>query len=323
MNKLPVFATFRNAVKFVFTNLITIARLTWFPLLVLAAAQYFIQQQIMTMQLAAIDSAGPGVSLDDALAAAQGVAPLSLLLTAISILAISIVAVALHRIILFNDKKPGTYILFSFGQAERTYALMALLYAFGVAAIFFVIMLFAVSVLMPGIGGAGDIVTRMINGTLDPSVIQASAMFGLIMALAAILVIAIVARLMVLPAAVVATGKLAVAETLALTRGNAWRIIGLWLVTMFAIFAVLMIVATLFLPPIIKNAWLPVMRDPGFDLNAVLKPTLHWRLDHLLEMTALNYCVTILGTALGVGLVSYAYKALKGVPADQPLPGSS
>lgn len=324
MNPLPVFATFRNAVKFVFANILTIVRLAWLPLLVLAAAQYFIQMQIMRAQIAALGAAGPGISLDEALSAAQSVAPLSLLLTALSILAVSIVAVALHRVILFDDRKPGTYILFSFGPAERTYALMAVLYAFGVAAIFLVIMWVATAILLPAAGSAGDLVIRMINGTLDPNALKDSALFGLVMALAAILVVIVVARLMVLPAAVVATGRLAVSESLALTRGNVWRIVGLWFVTMFAILVALMIVASLFLPPVIKNAWLPIMRDSGFALDAAgMRSMLNWKLDHLLELTALNYCVTILGTALGVGLVSYSYKALKGVPAGKPLPSSS
>lgn len=318
MNHLPVFATFRNAVKFVFTNLITIVRLTWFPLLVLAVADYFLKQQIMTMQLVAIESA-PGLALHDALSRAQAVAPLSIVQMIISLLAISISAVALHRIILFNEKKPGTFILFSFGKTEMTYALMAVLWVVGVACFFTVVTLIALAVLAPEVGNTGDIISRLMEGTIDASMIKAGGLFAVVMGIAGFIVVWALVRLSVLPAAVVATGRLAVAETLALTRGNAWNLIGLFFVTMFSIAIVLMVIASLVLPPEIKNMWLPLLRDTAFDTERMMQTTLSWQLDNLVMITVLDYAVTIFATALGVGLISHAYKALKGVAPDQKL----
>ena len=319
MTHLPVFATFRNAVKFVLANAFTIVRLTWFPLLVLAVATYFLKQQIITMQLAAIESA-PGATLHDALSRAQGAAPLSIVQTIVSLLAISISAVALHRIILFNDRKPGTFILFALGKTEMTYALMAVLWVASIAGFFIAVMLVALSALAPEIGNAGDIVARFMDGTIDASVIRAGGLFAVIMGVAGFLAVWAMVRLSVLPAAVVATGRLAVSETLALTRGNAWNLIGLFFVTMFSLLVVLMIVGSLLLPPAIKDMWLPLLRETAFDPGRMMQTALHWQLDHLAMLTALEYCVMILATALGVGLISHAYKALKGVPADQALP---
>ena len=55
-------------------------------------------------------------------------------------LALSVVAVRVHRIILFNDRRPGEYFAFPFGKTEILYVLM------GAPAFAFFIALFAVLV---------------------------------------------------------------------------------------------------------------------------------------------------------------------------------
>jgi hypothetical protein len=119
LQKLPVFATAARAYRFMLRESETILRLSWFPFLVLSLVEYFANRA----QSAAIRSAMERAD-------AQSTAGLSaILLWQIPVLVgtvtvISMVAVALYRVILFGERQEGRHVYFAFGVTERRFALL-------------------------------------------------------------------------------------------------------------------------------------------------------------------------------------------------------
>src|SRR5260221_10606987 len=107
MASLPVFRTVGAAYRFLVRDFTTLVRLAWFPLLVLAVVQYFAAE-------AALDAVAAGPGGED-----QPIAtPYDLVQWVVQIVVFAIVAVSLHRVILFGDRRPGQYIAFAFGRPE-------------------------------------------------------------------------------------------------------------------------------------------------------------------------------------------------------------
>jgi hypothetical protein len=93
--------------------------LSWFPLLIVAVGQYLVDRAEVNSVISAVQTMNPAV-----LAQTQWLPLFSGLL---SVVAVSIVAVAIHRMILFGDRRPGTYIYFAFGKVEALFIVLPLL----------------------------------------------------------------------------------------------------------------------------------------------------------------------------------------------------
>ena len=121
MHDLPVLATVTAAYRFLAREFGTIVRLSWATLLVVALVQFLIAQTVLADMAAALASGDVGA------AAAIGRHPawLALKMTA-DMVGTAIVAVAIHQLILFGDRKSGQYFHIAFGRRETLFVLLAL-----------------------------------------------------------------------------------------------------------------------------------------------------------------------------------------------------
>ncbi len=113
--KLPVFRTFFRAAGFTIWNGWTIFRLTWFPMSLMFFAS-------IVLPLLYLTSVAKGVELpqlEQSIVFQVSSIVLQLIATASA-------AVAVHRVILFGDRQSGHYFLFAFGRTEVLYLLIAI-----------------------------------------------------------------------------------------------------------------------------------------------------------------------------------------------------
>jgi hypothetical protein len=233
MNKLPVFRVAGRAIGFTLWNSFTIFRLAWLPIVALFAAQIGLSAYIMQIDgetLRALPNPMTvAVIVEKALA-------LNIANLVLQTIALAAVAVSIHRVILFDDRRPGQYFNFAFGKTELLYILMGVLTALLVTAV-----LAAVITPFVLVFSGGDPVGMFKKFADDPeaapkAVIDAMrgggmAVFFVFYIAAYILVIYLSLRLAAWPPAVVATNRISPSEPWQLTRGNVWRLIGAFILT--------------------------------------------------------------------------------------------
>jgi len=283
LQKLPLFDVIGNTYRFLFREWWTILRLSWFPLLIVTVVNFYVGWVTMT-RMGAVFQGAPtdifsGVSQNVTL---SGISAL------VMMLGTAIVAVALHRVILFGDRKPGQYIYFAFGRVEGLFFLLPLV------------------VTVAGIA-------LMLLGIVPFALTSA---FGLqIYVLPVLLFVSVfllVRFCLIFPIAVVEQ-RYDFARAWALSRGNFWRIVGVW----FVGFVLPAFVLQLAIAPLIFVVFGARMAaGPGPDGIANL---LEFQRSLLPIMTAINYVLSIIVGALGVGFLSYSYKALTGHAPDDVL----
>lgn len=233
--KLPVFDTMHDIYAFVFREFGTIVRLSWFPLLLSGIAEYF---------------------------ATQTAAVIASKLLAIAVWAV--IAAALHRVILFGDRQPRTFLNLHFGKVEALFALPPML-------------LFLTLIVLEFLG-----VSLQWHFDGEPAFI-----FFFVMAV----VIFFLGRFcLVFPIAVIER-RFDFARAWALSHGNVWRMIAVWI----------------------------VVTTPPSVIVAALLWLLLTGLTSLLEFVLLTYPTSIVMGALCVGILSYTYKALAGFDPDAVL----
>ncbi len=275
--KIPVVETVTNAYGFLGRDFATIIRLTWFPLLVVAAVR-FASIQFMFPQ--ALPSSGVG-SLQASLLGHFSV--LGVVGGIITLCGSAMAAVALHRVLLFGDRKPGHFIYFEFGRVEAFFALL------------------------PVIGGVIFLAFQLLMLPLMLS--QYAALSFLIVPPAIVLMVVITTRLMVIFPVTVVRRRLAFAEAWGLTRGNFWRINLTMALAFVPILIVFMIVSPIFLGLMMDAARGPA----GPAQNAAVFDALR---KVFIAQAILSYPLSIFFAALGVGLLGNIYKALTGIPPD-------
>jgi hypothetical protein len=148
MHKIPVFATVSRAYGFLLGEIGTILRLVWAPLLGAAAVSYVYGPQVMDAAVRA--QSNPSAAVE--------ALPMQLLLGAVSFVAVIMATVALLRVVIFGDRKPGLFVYLWFGAAEFrlivAYLLLVIAIIAGAIAVGLVFGLLAVlASAMPG-GGA-------------------------------------------------------------------------------------------------------------------------------------------------------------------------
>jgi len=323
MRKLPVFATVGNAVGFAFGNFFMVLRLAWLPfaayIAALAAIGYSMQSTLVE-ELLASDPPNPGVILNhlDELAFLYG----TMLL--LQVIVVSAVAVSIHRVILFGDRKPGQYFVFAFGGTEIMYAIMVALSFLGVLAILSAV-LAPIAYMIVGGDFAGFLAKFSDPKPAMEDFIR-SGKFGFFMggyAVAWLVLIYFALRLAVWPPAVVATGRLALGEAWSLTRGNVLRLLGMFIVLIIVIYLIMIpvgiAVAMLMVPFALHHA--DAMKDVTITGPAAMHEMMREAFTPYLPLfMAVELIFYVFFTGLAVAIVSYAYKALKGVDAREPLP---
>ncbi len=313
MRKLPVFATYGHVARFAFGRFFTVLRLVWLPSVALLAviAAYLVFQFSIMLEMMPSPGApmrpahNPWLRHFDIIIAGQ------VILVVLQLVPMAAAAVALHRVILFGDTKPGVLFNFPFGAAEARYLIMGLLYI--------VIM---IAVLAAVIVPAFYIITDGDLGFFfDPRAAQEHgrpSWFGPFFAAyiaAWLVVLFLFLRLAVWPASVVATGRLSPAEAWSLTRGNVWRLIGLFalcVMTMYAIMIPFAIAWAVYMSNAIAKTGTPPP-TPSAVVEQIFIPAAPF-------IAAFYFLLLVFVTALMTAAVSYAYKALKGYDPRSPIP---
>jgi hypothetical protein len=313
MRQLPVLETYRHAVWFAFSNFFTVLRLSWLPFLALAVAfaglAFAVGMQLPQM-LPGLGTTPvrPTFVFDniDFFLALQIVSGL------VQAIVIAAVAVSIHRVILFGDRKPGVFFNFPFGAGELRYVLMGLLMIGIIVAVMGVI-LGPVALLVTG----GDFVgffEKLASGNVrDVAWSVPPLVLGYLVGW--LILIYVFVRLMIWPAAVVATGRLSPTQPWALTRGNVLNLIVLVILIAITCWAILMpfalawgIVFATVIVPSLPSGDAPNMeafRDQLFFL--------------IPAVVAFYVAIYVFFVGLSIAVVSYAYKALSGHELGAPI----
>jgi hypothetical protein len=279
LHKLPVVETAGRACQFVLRDAGTILRLSWFPLLVVTIVQYF----AMRAQFSAMRSAFESGNVN----ALNTFSPLwhwQIVNAIATFVGTAIVAVALHRVILLGDRKPGRWIHIAFGKVELLFTLLPII---------FLVPVLIAAVLIVGLSAA-----------VLPKSAGVLVFVALVVKWAGLIFIFLRLEL-VLPLAVI-EGRYNFTESWSLTRGNFWRIVGLWLLVLipFALVAALISAAT----------------SPFAGLSAGQPKTIAAIFERfeslLLVQSAFGFVWSVVGGALSVAVLSYSYKALSGIDPD-------
>jgi hypothetical protein len=315
MHRLPVVATYANVMRFAFGRFFTTLRLTWLPILLLLAAiigHVAVQLYSMGLRFDMTGAEPPTLAPGDIsmMFASQ------FALFVLQLIAMSAVAVAIHRVILFGDTKPGVWFNFPFGATEMRFLGMGLMFAMMVIG---VILLIVAPVLL--LISKGDIV-GFFSGFGDKdqmeALIRSGAFFGLMAAYMAgwIVVLFLMVRLAVWPPSIVATGSLSPAEPWRLTRGNFWNLIGLFILTGATIYAIMIPFGIAFASFVAVNlvdaasSGEKIQPEQIFGLMKTAAPF----------AIAFYFLFIVFITGVTVAVLSYAYKALKGIDAKEPVP---
>jgi len=246
--KLPVFETAAAAFLFAWYEFATIVRLSWFPLLVASLAGYFATQRA------------------------------ALIATwLLSIATWAVIAASLHRVILFGDRQPGTWLNLRFGKVEALFALPPLL---GVLLL---------------------VVLEALGVPLEWHVTGGAALVGWgVMAV----VLFFLARFSLIFPIAVMERRFDFAQAWALSEGNVWRMIAVWLIVTMPAYAVVAALESLLLA-VLKFV-------PGAPAAGQFEGS-------LLQLLVLTYPTSIVIGALCVAILSFTYKSLAGFPAEAVL----
>ena len=278
MTKVPVFRTVRAALDFLFDRFGFVFRIAWFPMLVGAGAE--IAAGLTDLQ--AIVGAGRLF--------VGGPAPLTVWRVAgdtVTALCIAMVAVACHRAILFGDLRRGTRLLFMILPMAS-----------------YVLVWTDKAIRGPGVsaGFIGDVSRWPTLWTL-PIAVALAAVFW------------ISTRISVLYPAIVVTNRFALGTAWRLTKGNFWRLTGVYVLGGLALgIAIVLelviggVLASLFVAPLIAKA--------GHTLLGIARLTIVFGV-------LVVYVLMIPAVAFTVALVCHSYKALIGLGPYEMLPLAS
>lgn len=273
MRKVPVIAVVRFSYLFLFREFPTIVRLTWFPLLIAAVVTAVLEYRSIEKKVVAgdfTDQFDPG----------------GLLAAALGIIMYSIVAVALHRVILFNDRQPGRYFvgMRKTNRAERLFI--------GFGAIFF----FAVVAMTVG----GSVFAHQLLNS--PGLI----VLGALIPLAA--VIYLMVRLIPLYPVMVVEERMDFSQAFALSRGNFWRLFAVILSEIIPFALILGALSFFYASNSVESAIEAVRAsdDPMRTLGDI-----HHQLNIMTSLV--SYALSIVSTGIGIPLICYSYKALRNI----------
>jgi hypothetical protein len=248
VRKLPVFDTASTALAFLWLDRWTILRLSWFPMLLATLAE----------RLAHDHAVWVGSKF-------------------LTIVAWAVIAVSLHRVILFADRAPDTWLNIRFGKVEALFAILPAAYLL-------------TFVTLPALG--------------VPTEFHFKGGPAMVMWIVMAVVIFLLARFcLVFPIAVMQR-RVAFAQAWALSHGNVWRMIGVWLV-------LTMLAYTVF--GALEELWFAALKlTPAAMTSEQFEQS-------LLRLAVLDYPFSIVLGALCVGILSFSYKALAGFAPDAVL----
>jgi hypothetical protein len=287
MHPLPVVATTAAAYRLVAREFPAVLRLSWAVLAIVAMLQLFLASSVLGQMAAEL---GRG---NIVMAAAIARDPLWLTLKfGIDAVGTAIVAVAIHELVLFGDRKPGTWVHIAFGRRE---------------ALFTALSLALVAVTVP-------FATIFISPFGDPTI--GFAPFLATVAFVAAMYVAV--RLWPILPIIVVEGRFDLAKAWAMTRGRFWSLAALGVLGLVPI-GVLELIVDAALPPfdsLMDSITGPGARMPYLaEAMAAVRRAQTW----LPLRVLFEFLKWIVYTAVGVALISLSYKALIGRSFDDLL----
>jgi hypothetical protein len=298
MNKLPVFKTVGQVFGFVVERrFFTLLRLIWFPALlsVLAGSGPAIYQ---FQKFGGQEVAPEAVWALFADPIYQGLYALNLV---VSFVLSAVIAVCVHRMIFFGDTRPGTYFYLRFTAEEWRYVLAFILYSLAVT----------IAVALP-IGGHFAVLF-----TQDPELfrrpgpemmqtIVSDPRTWIAYGLGLLFALTMLTRFGLVFPIIVAEGRLSFARSWELTRGNFWRLIGFWIITVILAILLIMLVGMVFLFAMVAMMGAIALGGETVGALGILVFAAP------LVISALVYVVV--GVTLFIAALSFSYKALAGDP---------
>jgi hypothetical protein len=292
MQKIHVSATAGRAYGFLFREFGTILRLSWLPLLLVILVQY---SALIVFEPVEPERTKPGASPFAIFAEIIGlIGPGGMLGLFAGIIGTAIVAVALHRVILFGERRHGHFFYLSFGRTEWLFMVVFVVFGLVIVLLFLASMMFS----------------PMLLSLAPPRPARSFLLTMLILLLPILLLFAAVMYLwirfsLIFPVTVI-EGRADLAQVQTITRGHFWRLFGVWLIVMGPVF-----LASLFLQ------WLDAFGFglPGTEMTAEYVDDV----PALLRSSVLQFVLTLVSGALSVAVLSYSYKALKGHDLDEVL----
>ena len=303
MNKIPVFGTVSHAYGFLIGDFVTILRLVWAPLLGAAALQYYYGGQILDAAVRTMQSDDPTRMME--------FMPQQFLMGLATFVAGIIALVALQRVVIFGDRKPGLFVYLWFGSAEiRLIVVTILLLVALIAACIGFVIVFA---LLAALAAALPVL-----------------FIGLFFAVVALMFASVWVslRLALISPVIVAESGLGVERSWQLMRGNALRMFAILLLTFIPLAIVSGIIFfAVFggdLPPFPDFAAL--LKPAGTDAQssaaaqqAMREAMMHWQAGlmeayrkHWFETNAFAFIYSIVSTALAAGVTGSAYVSATG-----------
>lgn len=313
MQTLPIFGITGRSLWFVIVNIFSLFRLCWLPLAMLIATTY-----AMAYGIAYVSPGETIETITDKGAFLFGTIT-ELILNGI---VLSVVAVHVHRIILFEDRRPHVYFAFPFGRTELLYVVMGTLtyvaLALLVGVLAFIYLIFISRELVPQ--GAALLIAAMVEAadvkpTVDP---WFNVRIGSAIIIGYILALWLMLRLTVWPPAVVANNRLSLGEALRLSKGRVFALLGLMIASVLAYLAVLLVFALIIRIEGAGTAerWMALSDAIGLAPK-VMSVVEGQPVDPNAILFEFFYLLT--ATAYTVAILSYAYKALKGFDIDNAI----
>jgi hypothetical protein len=313
MHALPIFGITGRSLWFVIANLFSLFRLCWLPLAMLIATTYAMAYGIAEVS--------PGKTVETIHDGAFLFATMTEIV--LNGIVLSVVAVHVHRIILFNDRRPNVYFAFPFGSTELLYVVMGTLTYFALVLLIGVIayLYYIVFNLVPQ--GGALLIAAMVEAAAEaaPKANPWLALLGIVTFIVGyILALWLMLRLTVWPPAVVANNRLSLGEALGLSKGRVFELLGLMIASSLAYLAVLFVFAIVIGITAMKTdtagAWVEILGAGTLvdkvELAFAGKPANP-------NAVLFEFFYLLTATAYAVAILSYAYKALKGFDVDNAI----
>jgi hypothetical protein len=304
--KLPVFTTIGQTFGFVVERrFFTLLRLVWFPSLIamivsllpaiytyskLSTLPNSLERDVVGTRAEFTDMSDPTLVL------------LEVLNVVGSIVLSAIIAVSIHRLILLDDRKPGTFFYLRLSKQELLYILAWVIYFIAIMLAFsplFAHLFYAVG---GQINSANLDDPQTAQRVLGPLFREPGTAIALGLAMLFALVVTV--RFGLVFPAIVAEDRLSFARSWALTRGNFWRLIGFWILV-----SILGTILLLFLVSIVALAigGIVVALMSGSETVGALGVLV------LVVPAALGFLVYfVVAVAIFVAALSFSYQALAG-----------
>lgn len=228
MVKLPVFQTLGQTFGFVVERrFFTLLRLVWLPTL-LSVLFAMLPEIYAYPTLAAMSEA----QANQVLAADGTYLALNAVNAIASVVLSAIIAVSVHRLILLDDKRPGSLFNMRFSREERLYIFAWIFYGLLVLLAFApVIGHFVVLAREHQLGGGLSSLTTA-GGELDPNGMKrvlSDPRFVIALGLGCLFMLVAITRFGLVFPLIVAEGRISFWRSWVLTRGNFWQLIGFWI----------------------------------------------------------------------------------------------